>query len=200
MLQGFISNFKGDFLVDSVAINRDNLHQYRPLVGMVEQKFVILPLSLAENVAFGCIDNEIDTDRVDQALKKEQLWVFCQSLPNKIWTQVGDNGILLSGGQQQRLAMARALYRPIDILVLDEASSALDNATEQELFQTIHNMGGDLTIIMIAHRLSTLKNCDIIYFMENGQISDTGTFQQLYDKNDMFRHYCTSSDLGIVNQ
>ncbi len=200
ILQGFITQFNGKFFLDDKLIQADDFGQYRPLVGMVEQKFQILPMSIAQNVAFGKEVAEIDKNQVQQALEKAQIWDFVQNLPNGIWQEVGDNGILLSGGQQQRLAIARAFYRPIEILVLDEASSALDNKTEQDLFRLLHANAANLTIIMVAHRLSTLKNCDKIYFMQNGTISDYGNFQELYAKNPIFAQYCDVANLGLVKE
>ena len=126
--------------------------------------------SIKNNVAFGIDEKEIDENKVWQALKKAKLDDFVASLPGGDDTEVGERGTRLSGGQRQRIGIARALYSDPDILVLDDATSALDNETEKEVMNAINGLKGSKTIIMIAHRLSTIKNCDTVYEVKNGVV------------------------------
>ena len=113
-------------------------------------------------------------------------------LPNKYQTTVGERGVRLSGGQRQRIGIARALYNNPQVLILDEATSALDNLTEQAVMDAVHNLGKDITIIMIAHRLSTVKECDIIFLLEKGELKGQGTFEKLIEINQNFRENAKS--------
>lgn len=139
-------------------------------VSYIPQNIYILDDSVRNNVAFGIDDKDINDDLVCEALKEAQLYEFVMSLPNKLDENVGERGTKLSGGQCQRIGIARALYRHSTVMVLDEATSALDNATEKEVMSAINSLYGKMTIISIAHRLSTLEKCDVIYRIEGGKI------------------------------
>jgi ATP-binding cassette subfamily C protein len=132
-------------------------------------------------------DHEIDNDKVWQALKLAHLDTLVHELPEGLETQIGERGVRFSGGQRQRIGIARALYHDPKILVMDEATSALDNITERSIVQEIEALKGNRTIIVIAHRLTTVMNCDTIYFMDKGLIVDSGSYQELINKNESFR-------------
>lgn len=195
ILMGFLSTYEGSFTVDHERITPQNIRQVRKISGFVDQHIFITETSIAENVAYGISPDKIDRSHVEEALRKAQLWEFVKKLPKGMDTHVGENGKLLSGGQRQRLAIARALFRNLKILILDEASSALDIKTEREFFATLQKLKGDLTVIMIAHRLSTLEKCDRVLFLENGSITATGSLEKLSRENKAFKRYIKSPDL-----
>ena len=138
------------------------------------------------NVAYGLENHEINESKVRDSLEAAQLKDLISSLPEGLNTKIGDNGIRLSGGQRQRIAIARAFYLNAKLLILDEATSALDNKTESELINALSQMKNKLTIIFIAHRLTTIKKCDCIYEFENGEIKAKGKFDELKDKSRSF--------------
>ena len=138
------------------------------------------------NVAYGLESHEINEGKVRDSLEAAQLKDLISSLPEGLRTKIGDNGIRLSGGQRQRIAIARAFYLDAKLLILDEATSALDNKTESELINALSQMKNKLTIIFIAHRLTTIKKCDCIYEFENGKIKAKGKFNELKEKSKSF--------------
>ena len=131
---------------------------------------------------------DIDYDSVERVAKIANLHEFViNKLPKKYQTKVGERGVRLSGGQRQRIGIARALYRNPRVLVLDEATSALDNVTEQAVMDAVNNLDKDITVIMIAHRLSTVKECDKIFFLEDGKLTGEGSFEELLKSNKSFK-------------
>lgn len=165
----------------------ENLRSWHSLLSVVPQSIYVLPGSLKTNVAFGQPEEKIDAERVKEALRYAELDELVASLPAGIDEDLGQEGARLSGGQRQRLGIARALYRQPKLLVLDEATSALDNKTEHKITKTIENLAGEMTIILVAHRLSTIKKADIIFYMENGKIVNQGNFEELSEINKDFR-------------
>ena len=127
--------------------------------------------TIKANVAFGYANSDVDDKKVWKALKDASLDAFVKSLPDGIYTEIGEQGVRLSGGQRQRIGIARALYRDPQVLIFDEATSALDNETESDIMESIYNLHGQKTMIIIAHRLTTIEKCDCVYRVENGNIT-----------------------------
>lgn len=197
VILGFLEELSGHYKIDNKNIGPNNIHILRHMVGLVDQQPFILTGDFIDNVAFGEPREHADRQRIEESLKKAQLWDFVQSVPEGLEFHLGENGKLLSGGQRQRVAIARALYRDIKILILDEASSALDVENEFNFFEYLSTLKGKLTVIMIAHRLSTLKSCDRILFIDNGQVSGCGGFSELYHSNPRFQKYVNYSNVKI---
>ena len=174
----------------------DQLSAWHQNIGYVPQSIYLLDASIRKNIAFGLHSEMIDDDQVRAVLHMAQLDRFVDQLPGGISTIIGENGVRISGGEKQRLGIARALYHNPQLLVLDEATSALDNETEVALGQALKRLATKKTLIIIAHRFSTIRNCDCIYFMQNGKIADSGTFDDLYSRNIQFNHMVESGTLG----
>ncbi len=169
ILLGLLKPDKGQITVDGKNIE-ECLHSWQSKIGYVPQNIFLLDSSIKENVAWGIAAGDIDEKRVVEALKIAQIYDFVKKLPKGLEAEVGENGVMLSGGQRQRIGIARALYRNPEVLVLDEATSALDNETENAFVNALDFLKGKLTMIMIAHRLSTVENCDKIVNLENPSV------------------------------
>ncbi|SHF94671.1 HlyD family secretion protein [Marinomonas polaris DSM 16579] len=178
---------KGEILVDGVPINDGNKASWRKKIGFVPQSIFLTEGSIAENVAFGVRSKEIDRNKVKVALDLAHLTDTVDKLESGVDTLVGERGVKLSGGQRQRIGIARALYHDAEVIVFDEATSALDGITEKLIMDAINDFSGNKTIIMIAHRLKTVKKCDQILFVDKGSIVDQGTYDDLYSRNQQFR-------------
>ncbi len=176
LLLGLLTPESGDITVDGVSIYH-NIAAWQRLVGYVPQMIYLTEDTLARNVAFGVPDHLVDYQQLQQAIELAQLTELVAHLPQGVNTVVGERGMRLSGGQRQRVGIARALYHDRQILVLDEATAALDNETESLISDAIKALGGRKTLVIIAHRLSTVEHCDRLYLMEDGQIIKTGTYQ-----------------------
>lgn len=187
ILLGLIEPDSGMLLVDGKPINKSNLRAWQNNLGYVSQAIFLGDLSIRENIAFGLPLSRIDDDRVLLATKLAHLDELIESLPQGLNTMVGERGIQLSGGQRQRIGIARALYSNADILVFDEATSALDGITERLVMDAIHDFTGEKTIVLIAHRLTTVKACDCIYLMDKGRVIECGTYDELLESNSTFR-------------
>lgn len=188
LLLGLITPDQGELLIDGKLLTTTDLSEWQKNIGYVPQSIFLSDASIKENIAFGLAFEDINDKQVINAAKMAHLDSFVESLPDGIDTRVGERGVQLSGGQRQRIGIARALYHDPDVLVLDEATSALDGITEKMVMDAIHDFSGRKTIIMIAHRLATVKQCDQIYLMDKGKVIDTGTFAQLMAKNPTFQH------------
>ena len=175
---GLLSHDTGNIFINGRDID-DVLSEWQRSVGYIPQDIYLIDDTIKANIAFGIKENDIDYDQVMTVLEISQLDELICSLPNGIETLIGERGVKLSGGQRQRIGIARALYHNPQILVMDEATAALDNVTEKAFMRAINNLKGKKTLIMIAHRLSTVKDCDIIYFMENGKVIDNGNYTNL---------------------
>lgn len=171
IILGLHTPSSGGIYIDDHLIKESDLSSWRKKIGYVPQEIYLVDGTIAENIAFGVDPALIDKDQVTDAADMAKIADFIASLPNKYDTEVGERGVRLSGGQRQRIGLARALYHAPAILILDEATSALDSATEMAVAETIDQLGGGLTKIVIAHRTSTLKNCDRIVKLDRGSIS-----------------------------
>jgi ABC-type bacteriocin/lantibiotic exporter with double-glycine peptidase domain len=179
---------KGTLEVDGQVISMQNARSWQKSIGYVPQHIFLSDSSLASNIAFGVEPKDICQQAVETAAKIANLHNFIiEELPHQYQTVIGERGVRLSGGQRQRIGVARALYHNPQILILDEATSALDNQTEKAVMDAISNLRQKITIILIAHRLTTVKNCDIIFLLDKGQVKDKGTFKELMQINDKFR-------------
>lgn len=168
IILGLLSPTGGRVLVDGVDIQK-NIRGWQSVVGYVPQSIYLTDDSLRRNVAFGLADESIDETAVMRAIRAAQLDGFVESLPKGLETVVGERGVRLSGGQRQRIGIARALYSDPDVLVLDEATSALDNTTEREVMAAVNSLHGAKTLIIVAHRLTTVAECDVLYHIEGGE-------------------------------
>ncbi len=188
ILLGLLRPVNGELTVDDVTLSEDNLRMWQKNIGYVPQHIYICDDTVKRNIAFGVPDNEIDGQAVLIAAKQANIHDFVEKeLPQQYETEVGERGIRLSGGQRQRIGIARALYRNPSLIVFDEATSALDGITEDVILEAIHHLAHKKTIVIIAHRLSTVKECDCIYFLEQGRIVSQGTYQELLAGNPSFR-------------
>ncbi|GAA0800553.1 hypothetical protein GCM10009110_09250 [Psychrobacter piscatorii] len=165
----------------------DVKESWQQLIGYIPQDIYLSDDTIKANVAFGIEKNEIDDKQLALVLKTAQLEDLINGLKEGVDTIIGERGIKISGGQRQRIGIARALYHNPQILVMDEATAALDNVTEHEFMQAINKLKGRKTLIMIAHRITTVKNCDIIYVIENGYIIDKGSYQELSSSSKVFK-------------
>jgi ABC-type multidrug transport system fused ATPase/permease subunit len=170
IIMGLLEPTGGVMLVDGQPITAANVGHWQAHIAHVPQAIYLSDSTLAENIAFGVPVEQIDLERVRRAARQAEVADHIESLPDGYQTFVGERGVRLSGGQRQRIGIARALYKRASVLVFDEATSALDNATEAAVMQSIEALADDLTIIMIAHRLSTLDQCDIIFRLEAGRV------------------------------
>ena len=171
---------EGKIIVDDSEITKSNYRSWQSNIAHVPQTIFLSDSTILENIAFGIKKNQIDLDRVKDAAIKAQIYDTIENLPDKYDTVVGERGVRLSGGQRQRIGIARALYKNAKIIIFDEATSSLDNNTEYEVMKSINQLDKELTIIIVAHRISTLKNCDKILEFSNGNISKIGKYDDLY--------------------
>lgn len=179
---GLLEPSAGSVEVDAISIS-DNITSWQKQIGYVSQSIYLTDDTLTKNIAFGIKNQEIDELAVREAVKSAGLEAFISSLPQGLETMVGERGVRLSGGQRQRIAIARALYHSPDVLVLDEATSALDNQTEEEIMASIYSLHGDKTVLIVAHRLNTVKNCDYIYKLDKGSVVNQGVPSNFLELN-----------------
>ena len=190
---GLLEPQTGHLNVDGQPINAANRRRWQRAIGYVPQHIYLADDSVTANIAFGVNAEDIDQQAVERAAKIANLHEFVSNdLLQGYETTVGERGVRLSGGQRQRIGIARALYHDPQVLILDEATSALDNLTEHAVLESVNNLGYDITIIMIAHRLSTVRQCDQIYLLERGKVKAHGTFDELTQTNEQFRAMAAS--------
>jgi ABC-type multidrug transport system fused ATPase/permease subunit len=188
VILGLLSPTEGQFLVDGVEITQQNLARWQKNLGYVPQHIYIADDTIARNIAFGVPDDEIEMESVRRAARIANIADFIESeLPDRYETSVGERGLRLSGGQRQRIGIARALYRDPSVLVMDEATSALDGITEEAVMEALHSLSRKKTVIVIAHRLSTVRECDVIYLLERGTVVAAGAHRDLMRESAWFR-------------
>lgn len=187
LIMGLLIPVEGKLLADGQLISSNRLRAWQQSIAHVPQSIYLADSTLAENIAFGVPANTIDLDRVHQAARQAQIADFIESSPKGYQAYVGERGIRLSGGQRQRIGIARALYKQASVLVFDEATSALDNDTEQAVMDAIGGLSSNLTILLIAHRLTTVRRCDIIVELEHGRVVAKGTYEHLLECSPSFR-------------
>lgn len=187
VILGLLSPADGNMFVDDVKITPENVRQWQRSIGYVPQHIFLADETIAANIAFGMKPSEIDRDSVIRAAKMANLHEFITArLPEGYETEVGERGVRLSGGQRQRIGIARALYHDPDVLILDEATSALDNQTEKAVMEAVDKLANQKTIVLIAHRLSTVRQCDRIYMLSDGKVVGEGRFEELVRDNAEF--------------
>lgn len=187
LMLGLYEPQAGSIVANGEALNENNLRQWRGRVGYVPQSVYLANASISENIAFGLTPEHINMDAVREASRLAQASSFIDALPEGLGTIVGERGVKLSGGQRQRLGIARALYHTPDLLIFDEATSALDGMTEEAVMEAIHALSGSRTVVLIAHRLSTVRACDRIVLLETGRVVSSGSYDQLLRDSAEFR-------------
>lgn len=183
IIMGLLHPIEGWLEVDGKPITLENYRSWQAHIAHVPQAIFLADTTIAENIAFGVPREKIDHQRLRYAAEQAKIAEVIEAWPMQYQTFVGERGIRLSGGQRQRIGIARALYKQADVIIFDEATSALDNETEQAVMQSIEGLGGNLTVLIIAHRLTTLKNCTQILELCDGVIKRTGTYKEIVTKS-----------------
>ena len=187
LLMGLLLPTEGEVLVDGQPLRGERIRAWQRTIAHVPQSIYLADASVAENIAFGVPPGAIDRQRVQQVARQAQIAEFIEGRPERYDTVVGERGIRLSGGQRQRIGIARALYKQASVLVFDEATSALDNVTEQSVMDAIEGLTRRLTIVLIAHRLTTVRRCDVIFELEHGRVVAHGSYERLLECSASFR-------------
>lgn len=186
----------GSLLFDDKPLMQKHISSWQSYCSYVPQSINLLNTNVIKNIAYGLREDQIDEAKVLESINAAQLNTLIKKLPNGLKTNIGENGIKLSGGQRQRIAIARAIYRDSKLLIFDEATSALDNKTESDVIKAISKLNKKMTIIFIAHRLSTVKDCDCIYEFGEGQIIAKGTYQELLEKSPSFKNLIDAKNIS----
>lgn len=187
IMLGLIAPDSGEIRVDGTLIDESNRPSWRSNIGFVPQNIFLFDSSIRNNIAFGETAETISDEQLDAAVRLAHVDEFANKLDGKLEASAGDRGMQLSGGQRQRIGIARALYRNPSILIFDEATSALDGITEKVILDSIEEFHGQKTMVIVAHRLSSVQHCDVIYFVDEGKITDQGTYEELLSGNAKFR-------------
>ena len=187
LILGLLKPTEGAIVIDDHRLDAESSSAWRRRCGYVPQEIFLSDDSISANVAFGIPESEVDAGAVEKAARMAQIHDFVAELPDAYDTIVGERGVRLSGGQRQRIGIARALYHDPEVLVLDEATNALDGVTETAVMQTVSSLMRQKTILVIAHRFTTVRSCDVIHLLEGGRIVASGTYDQLYDENPQFQ-------------
>ncbi|MDA7462940.1 ABC transporter ATP-binding protein/permease [Candidatus Pelagibacter ubique] len=188
VILGLLEPQKGTLEVDDKIINNQNVRAWQSSIGYVPQEIYLADDTIAANIAFGIEAKNINQEDIKRVAKIARLHEFVKNeLPSKYQTIVGERGVRLSGGQRQRIGIARALYHNPKVIIFDEATSALDNQTEQSVMDSINNLGNKITVIIIAHRLTTVRACNTIFLLEKGELKGKGNFEDLRKDNEKFQ-------------
>ena len=198
LLMGLLMPTEGKILVDGVEITGERLRSWQKAIAHVPQSIFLADSTIAENIAFGVPIESIDMERVRLAAQQAHISDFIERQPGGYTTLVGERGVRLSGGQRQRIGIARALYKRASVLVFDEATSSLDNETEQGVMDSIENLHKDLTVLLIAHRLTTVQRCDLIFELSNGRVVAEGPYDELTQKSPSFRKMASTEHFIAV--
>ena len=183
-------------MIDGVPISKENVRAWQSNIGYVPQQIMLMDDTVERNIAFGIPDDKVDRKKVIKAARLAHLHDFIEKdLEKGYKTVIGEKGVRLSGGQRQRIGIARALYHEPSVLVLDEATSALDNITENVIMEALHTLSRQKTILMVAHRLTTVRECDWIFLMDHGHLSDQGTYSELLSRNAIFKQLAQNHEL-----
>ncbi len=193
LILGLLRPQKGSILIDETPLQDSNIKRWQQQIGYVPQQICLSDDTVARNIAFGVPEKEINLDAVRDAARRAHIYdLVCNKLPDQWETVIGERGVKLSGGQRQRIGIARALYHNPSVLVFDEATSALDQSTEASVMEAIYDLEGDHTILMVAHRLSTVQGADNIFMLEDGRKIGEGTYEELKKGNSKFRSMALS--------
>jgi ABC-type multidrug transport system fused ATPase/permease subunit len=187
LLMGLLEPTEGEVLVDGEPISGTRARSWQRCIAHVPQSIYLADTSIAQNIAFGAAPETIDMQRVRDAARRAQIADFIESRPEGYAAVAGERGVRLSGGQRQRIGIARALYKRASVLALDEATSALDNSTERSVLDAIEGLGRDLTILLIAHRLTTVRRCDTIVELARGRVVAQAPYEELLECSQSFR-------------
>jgi ABC-type multidrug transport system fused ATPase/permease subunit len=194
VILGLLEPEGGQLLVDGNEISDDNRRSWQDAVGYVPQHIFLSDDTVTANIAFGVPSGSVDMAAVERAARVANLHGFVsEELPNGYDTLLGERGVRLSGGERQRVGIARALYHDPELLIMDEATSALDNVTERAVMDAVDGLANRKTVILIAHRLTTVRRCDTIFLLERGRLVASGTYDQLVARSDNFRRMVDSA-------
>ena len=197
LLLNLFDNYKGEILIDNHNIKEYSLESLRNNMALVTQETMLFNDTIAKNIQYGNLKaNNFDLEKASNLAGVNQ---FTDSLPNKLETIVGESGIKVSGGQRQRIAIARAIIKNSPILLLDEATSSLDNLTENQIQESINQLMKNKTSIVVAHRLSTIEDADLIYVIENGKIIDSGNHKYLLNNSNLYKNLQVKEKLENEN-
>jgi ATP-binding cassette, subfamily B, bacterial PglK len=195
LLMGLLIPTEGKILIDDQVMSQNQIRAWQSNIAHVPQSIYLTDGTIAENIALCLEPNDINMKRLQEVTCQAQIAEFIESQPRKFDSQVGERGIRLSGGQSQRIGIARSLYKQASILVFDEATSALDNTTEKEVMSSIEGLKRDLTILIISHRITTVRHCDVIVELDRGRVVAQGTFEQLIQNSPSFRGLAKSMEV-----
>ena len=187
ILMGLLKPDQGQIEIDEQVLTESAMRSWQQNIANVPQMIHLADASFIENIAFGIAPEKVDLQKVKDAAEKAQLSGFIQETENQYETVIGEKGVRLSGGQRQRIGIARAFYKNAQVIIFDEATSALDNTTEQSVMKSLDVIDQSMTLIIVAHRLSTVKNCDVIFEMHQGQLIASGNYQELIEKSPSFK-------------
>ena len=187
LLLGLIIPKDGFLSIDGTILEKENVKNWQKMIGLVPQETFLLDASIAENIAFGENSETIDHEKLNQSIERAGLTEFIDQLSKGVNTNIGEKGLLISGGQKQRIGVARAFYRESDFIIFDEATNAQDSITEERILDSIFSSTNKSTILLIAHRLSTVKKCDSIVVCDQGEIKDTGSYEDLIVSSKLFK-------------
>lgn len=199
LILGILKPKSGKIYVDNTEINEKNIRDWQKVIGYIPQHIFLFDDTIENNITLDK-SNPANTEKINRVIKMAGLAEFVEQAPDGIKTIVGDKGVKLSGGQRQRIGIARALYKEPSLLIMDEGTSALDGITEDRVMNSIYELSGTITIIIIAHRLTTIRNCDVIHFMDKGKITQTGTYTQLLETNSDFSKMAKESPAITTSQ